>query len=67
VKYAKFEEVTPVRWEPMTDTETVLAALIEQSRVQSEMIVRLIWGMGIIGVVVFVPIVNHYLLPLLRG
>ena len=68
MKYAKFEEVTPARFGAQaTDIDSIVMALVEENRVQSAAIVRLIWAVMIIGTVVFVPIVNHYLLPLLRG
>ena len=69
MKYAKFEEITPARFEaePPVDRDAILDALIEQNRVHGVILVRLIWMVGIIGTVVFVPLINSYLLPLLRG
>lgn len=66
----KFEHVPQVSWEPApppVDRDDILAALIEENRVQSVMIVRLMYATLIIGLVVFVPLVTKYLLPLLRG
>ena len=69
MKYAKFEEVSPARLDPASplDRDEILAALIEQNRVHNATLIRLIWAVMIIGVAVFVPLVNQHLLPLLRG
>ena len=67
---AKFEHVPQVSWEPPPppiDRDAVLAALLERTEAQSAMIIRLMYAVTIIGLAVFVPMVNQHLLPLLRG
>lgn len=70
MKRTKLEHVPQVSWEPApppVDRDDILAALIEQNRVHNATLIRLIWAVMIIGVAVFVPLVNQHLLPLLRG
>ncbi len=69
MKHAKFEEIVPARFdaEPPVDRDDIIAALVEQNRVHSVIIVRLMWAMLIVCGAVFIPMINEYLLPLLRG